>query len=84
MLGQKELLVTERIQYKLQRAVEDPDYRLKLLAEGDPDLDDIIVAALRAVELVFRTAGAAAGVSWFIKPLHSKKANHQRCSIELV
>ncbi|MGB9778986.1 MAG: hypothetical protein ACPLW8_06225, partial [Candidatus Bathyarchaeales archaeon] len=55
-------LVTERIQYKLQRAVEDPDYRLKLLAEGDPDLDDIIVAALRAVELVFRTAGAAAGV----------------------
>ncbi len=53
MFQQTESLVIERVQYKLQRAVEDPDYRLKLLVEGDPDLDNAIVAALRAVELIY-------------------------------
>lgn len=82
MLEHNRVAVKEDRLSKIQKAVENPDYRLKLLVEGDPELDDVITAALRAVELIFRTAGAAAAVSWYIRPLHQKKANHQRCTVE--
>lgn len=66
---------------KLQRAVHDPEYRLNLLLNGDPDLSEIIETALWHVELAFRAALAGAGASMFARPLHPKKANHQGCKL---
>lgn len=65
---------------KIEKAMLDPEYRLKLLNEGDKDLQDIINAALVSVEMVFRSAGDAAGLQKIIRTLHANIANHQSCS----
>lgn len=66
---------------KLEKAILDPEYRLQLLMYGDPELNDIINAALISVEAAFRAAADGAGLQKIIQTLHSHKANHQRCHI---
>lgn len=46
---------------KLRKAIIDPEYRLSLLVNGDPDLNDIICNATACAEFVFRAAAAGAG-----------------------
>jgi len=64
---------------KIEKALTDPAYRIDLLLKGDPDLKEIINAALVSVELIFLSAAEGAGLQKIIKTLHAKKANHQSC-----
>ena len=56
---------------KLENAIRDPEYRLRLLQEGDEDLKEVIFNALCAVEFVFRAAAAGAGSKLATQEKHS-------------
>ncbi|MEW6417239.1 MAG: hypothetical protein AB1480_03860 [Nitrospirota bacterium] len=66
---------------KLEKAILDPEYRFQLLINGDPELNDVINAALVSAEFVFRAAADGAGLQKIIRTLHDHKANHQACHI---
>ncbi len=64
---------------KLQKALIDPEYRISLLKNGDPELDPVIKDAHKVIEELFEKALADIGVE-YAAALHDKKANHQNCS----